>query len=220
MERPIRNLVTAFGVGALAYLGMMEFLPYPGSFLIKAFPIWCLAILAWREVPGLTGKLLTLGMLLSSVGDIALTMRTELAFMVGLGFFLFAHTTYIIAFSRKVRYVHRRLPYFSLVVAFGVGMAILLAPHLGAMGVPVFAYLTVITTMVVFAGLRADVSPLLMVAAVVFMSSDAMIAIGKFLTPFPGAKYGIMVTYYIAQFLIVWAFLAGNKTPSADRFGK
>ena len=92
-------------------------------------------------------------------------------------------------------------------MGFGIGMAIVLAPHLGKMAIPVYAYLTVITVMVVFSGLRADVSPLLMLGGVIFMASDAMIAVGKFLTPFAAGRFGVMITYYLAQFLIAWAFV-------------
>jgi alkenylglycerophosphocholine hydrolase len=206
-----KAIIWIFWTLAMIYLGLMYFLPFPGSFLPKTLPIWCLAFLARTNVPGATGKLLTLGMLLSSLGDIALTIQLELAFMIGLGFFLLAHVTYIIAFGLKTRLNPRRIPFFVLVVGFGITMAIVLAPHLGGFAPPVYAYLVVITVMVVFSGLRTEVSPLLMLGGLSFMASDAMIAVSKFMQPFPGAGFSIMLTYYLAQFLIVWAFISPRK---------
>ncbi len=216
MKNSTNGLVVIFAATAATYLALGYFLPYPGSFLLKAIPIWTLAILAWRSVAGLTGKLLTLGLMLSSAGDIALTVNAEVAFMIGLGFFLLAHITYIVAFAQKTRLQVGRIPFFLLVIGFGTAMAVQLSPHLGGMAAPVFAYLIVIGVMVIFSGLRADVSPLLMVGGLVFMASDAMIAVAKFIAPFPFAKPGIMVTYYIAQFLIVWAFVVSAQPPKID----
>lgn len=212
-------LMIVFGIVATIYVALIPFLPFPGSFVVKAIPIWCLALLAWQYVPGTTGKLLFVGFLLSSAGDIALNFELELAFMIGLGFFLLAHVVYTITFSLQMEWRPSRIPFFLIIVGFGIAMAILLAPHLGKMAVPVYAYLTVITVMVVFSGLRANVSWLLMLGGVIFMSSDAMIAVGKFLTPFPGARFGVMITYYLAQFLIVWAFLA-HTGPKLNKAGE
>jgi alkenylglycerophosphocholine hydrolase len=207
MKTTKQVLLLSFWIVGAVYIGLIDWVPFPGSMLVKAFPIWCLAALAYKNVAGITGKLLTLGFLLSSVGDIALTWNAELAFMIGLGFFLLAHVTYIVVFSRKIKWDVRRIPFFLFAIGAGITMSILLGPHLGAMAVPVYIYLTVITIMVLFSGLRTEVSPLLMLGALTFMVSDAMIAVHKFLQPFPGAKHGIMITYYLAQFLIVWAFM-------------
>ena len=40
-------------------------------------------------------------------------------------------------------------------------------------------------------------------AACIFMLSDALIAVNKFLTPVPLASFWILMTYYAAQLLIV-----------------
>jgi uncharacterized membrane protein YhhN len=213
-------LLLSFWIVGAVYIALIHWVPFPGSMLIKAIPIWCLSALAYKNVAGTTGKLLTLGFLLSSVGDIALTFNAELAFMIGLGFFLLAHVTYIVAFSRKIKWEVRRIPFFLFAIGAGITMSILLAPHLGSMAAPVYTYLTVITIMVLFAGLRTDVSPMLMLGALTFMVSDAMIAVSKFLQPFPGAKYGIMITYYLAQFLIVWAFMRPLPAGQMQTTGK
>jgi uncharacterized membrane protein YhhN len=216
VENPQKHLLQAIGVGILIYLALMPFLPYSGSFILKAFPIWCMAILAWQGITDGRGRILALGLALSSVGDVVLTWRTEAGFMIGLGFFLIAHVTYILAFSRRMRFRRSRLPFILFATVVGVVMGGVLLPHLGGMVIPVMAYLIVITAMVVFTALCDDVSPMLMLGGLAFMASDGMLAMNLFHTPFAGAGFGIMITYYLAQFLILWAFLAQKTTSGSE----
>ena len=73
------------------------------------------------------------------------------------------------------------------------------------MQLPVAIYTAAISSMVVSALIRKNVSWYLpvVVGVVLFMMSDAAIAFSKFGFPFPCAEYFIILTYMIAQFLIV-----------------
>jgi uncharacterized membrane protein YhhN len=208
--RWMRLLPVLFVAFAVLYMASLPWAPYLGSFLPKTIPIWALMVLAYGAVPGRRGKLLALGLLLSSVGDVALTFHDPTAFMVGLGFFLLAHVAYTVNFLQKPQFRPGRIPYFALVIGTAVAMGIWLAPHLGEMKVPVFAYLFVISCMAVAAGLSTGTHPLLMLGAAIFMASDSIIAASTFVGEVWGAKYWVMLTYYVAQGLIVWAFL-GRK---------
>jgi uncharacterized membrane protein YhhN len=77
---------------------------------------------------------------------------------------------------------------------------------LGTMQFPVAVYTTAITCMVIAALIRKPtVSWYLpvVVGVILFMISDAGIAINKFGKQYGGANYFIMSTYMIAQYLIV-----------------
>lgn len=200
-------LALIFFFFAAFYIGFIHKLPWTGDFIIKAIPIWALAVTAWKFIPGSTGKILAAGFMLSSGGDISLSFEGENMFIMGLGFFLVAHITYIIAFSRKIKFLKTRLPFMIAIVFFAGVMAFILAPKLGEMAIPVFAYITVIATMSVFSALRPDASFFLMIGALVFMLSDSTIAVNKFLFPIPGAKYYIMITYYAGQYMICRSFI-------------
>lgn len=203
----IGRLPWLFVATAAIYMALLPLAPFPGSFLPKTLPIWLLMAYAWATVPGIRGRLLGLGLLLSSVGDVALTVNRPVGFMVGLGFFLLAHLVYLACFLRHGCLLPSRIPYFAVILAVGVGMSCWLEPHLGEMALPVFCYIGVITCMALAAGISAGTRPRLMLGAAIFMLSDSLIAIHKFVAPVWGAKYWIMLTYYVAQGFIVWAFV-------------
>jgi uncharacterized membrane protein YhhN len=168
----------------------------------------------------------------SWIGDVALMFVPRFAddvtlmgfpkdpnfFLVGLVGFLIAHLLYVGAFS-KVTFKHAEplLPQkwwllLPLVVYMG-GLLYILAPAINARPetqpflVPVIVYSAVIATMVVFAinryGRVSDQSFALVVGgAVLFMLSDSIIAISKFVVPFETARIFIMVLYITAQYLI------------------
>lgn len=205
-----RPLPVIFVVSAAAYMVLLAWTPFPGSFLPKTIPIWTLMVLAFGVVQGRRGKWLAVGLLLSSVGDVALTFHSSMAFMVGLGFFLLAHVVYAVTFLQQAAFRPSRIPYFLLIVGTAIGMGIWLAPHLGEMKVPVFAYLSVISCMAIAAGLGKGIRPIVMLGAVIFMASDSIIAVSKFVGEVWGAKVWVMLTYYVAQGLIFAAF-SGNR---------
>jgi uncharacterized membrane protein YhhN len=198
------------------YLAFIHALPYTGDFVIKAIPALTLAYMAFTMIPGATGKILGVGFILSAGGDIALSFPGDQQFMMGLGLFLLAHLTYIVVFllKRRTRYT-TRIPLMAAILFFAGAMAVVLAPHLGPLQIPVFVYISVIAVMGVTSALREGVSPVLMLGAMTFMLSDSLIAVNKFLLPVPGSKYAIMVTYYLGQYLICRAFLIPQQNQQA-----
>ncbi len=165
-----------------------------------------LAVLALMQVPGLKGRLLFVALLFSAAGDVALGLENDDLFVLGLGFFLVTQVLYVVAFTRDFRWRRSRLPVVALVLAFAVAMSVFITPDLEDMALPVYVYITVITAMGVTAVLRMG-SILVLTGALLFMVSDAMLAVNEFSTSIPSADYPIMVTYYLAQVLIVWGFL-------------
>lgn len=158
--------------------------------------------------------LLLLGFLFSLGGDVFLMLPGDVplwglpTFILGLGSFLVAHLFYIALFRQGQAWFPSRT---ALWCTLGFGGA-MYAVLWGSLGDPVLkgavaAYVTVIALMAAQAIGRAMVlgdasARWVAVGACVFMASDTMIAINKFLTPVPLSSLWILATYYCAQLLI------------------
>ena len=90
----------------------------------------------------------------------------------------------------------------AILVALGSVLGILLQ-SLGSMLIPVVVYSLVLSCMGISAMLADLGTPLAGFGALLFIASDAMIAINKFRGAFPGNEHLIWITYYSAQFLIL-----------------
>ncbi len=166
----------------------------------------------------LSRKALTLvvaGLSFSWLGDVSLMYqdKKEIYFMVGLGAFLVAHIAYIFLLKeardsseskflnpQKIKYIG----FFWLV--FG-GLISILYPHLGALKIPVIVYAMAITVMGISALMRygrtqAKSYMFGLLGAVLFITSDSILAINKFIEPVNNAGILIMGTYALAQMCI------------------
>ena len=147
-------------------------------------------------------------------------------FVFGLGAFLIAHIFYIGAY-RYARYsgvsgepagfIRTRIIFL---VFIGGALVYLLYPNLGEMLMPVALYTIVIISMAVAAVMRkgrtVDKSFIMVYSgALLFIMSDSMIAINKFLNPLVQARLMIMATYIAAQLLIVKGILAHENATEA-----
>ena len=189
---------------AVLFIATLNLAPYPFGYLTKTIPILSLAVLAFADIPGRKGKLIVVGLLFSGVGDILLELDGVGLFVYGLGAFLIAHLFYIIAFIRKPEISRSRLPVPLAICVYGVIMGVVLFPHLGDMLIPVAVYLLIILGMGISAALGTTNHSLVVVGAALFILSDSLIAINRFLVPVPLSGLLIMTTYYIAQFLITY----------------
>jgi uncharacterized membrane protein YhhN len=175
---------------------------------IKAVPCTAMAIAVLLAKPGTSGKLIALGLGLSVVGDVLLELPLDL-FVPGLVAFLLAHLVYIGALA--VRW--RGLAPIGAVLffAWGGGAFFVLQPGLGDVTIPVAVYCAVIATMGwrASAGMRAEpdrtTAVLALVGAILFMFSDTVLAFNKFHTPFTGARYLNMTSYWGGQLLLCLA---------------
>ena len=177
-----------------------------------------LILLVWVNSEGMPRNILLLlfgALIFSWVGDVALLFdeKYPFLFMVGLGGFLIAHIQYIILFiksAQKVQFTKGITP-FVIVLMFGYTMFLiqLLWTHLGELQIPVFVYATVLMLMGVFAVSRqVDNGKLLVIlGAVLFVTSDSILAINKFYSPIENGRVLTMLTYTLAQLLIVIGIL-------------
>lgn len=157
-------------------------------------------------------KWVLLALLFSLVGDILLMFQDKqsIYFLLGLSSFLLAQVFYILFFFsiKRNEMISFKLIFIVAVIAFYTGLFYLIYPGLGELKIPVMVYGVVICCMLLFAlhtlFLKNKIAGLQMVTgALFFVLSDSLIAINKFYQPLNEARILIMVTYGIAQLLIV-----------------
>ena len=79
--------------------------------------------------------------------------------------------------------------------------------------IPIIIYMITITIMAISASERKtnpDSYRLILLGAILFVLSDTLIAIDKFVVPVPFQTFLIMGTYVLAQYLICVGFLKRN----------
>ena len=170
-----------------------------------------------REQNAVLSKSVVLAIIFSCAGDTLLMFqgRDGNFFMFGLAAFLVAHIFYILAYrqhqssdtSNELQGL-QKIRYAFPIILSGTGLVVILFSRLGEMKIPVLLYAAVLTGMVLVALFRFGKTSSLSFAlvfggAILFMISDSLIAINKFLEPLPMAGSWIMVTYIAAQYLIV-----------------
>src|SRR4030042_1200769 len=202
-----KTLLYIFAAFAIIFIAALPFQPYAGNFVIKAIPAISLAVLALITVRGITGRLLFVSLLLCAAGDVALELEAGKYFIVGLGLFLIAQIMFIVTFSRDFKMQRSRIPIIVILAIYALAMAYIMTPSLGEMAIPVYFYLVVITLMGIFAALRGARNKFTLYGAVSFIVSDSILDINKFMMPVPAADYLVMITYYLAIFLITFGYL-------------
>ena len=210
-----KTLLYIFAAFAIIFIAALPFQPYAGNFVIKAIPAISLAVLALITVRGITGRLLFVSLLLCAAGDVALELEAGKYFVVGLGLFLIAQIMFIVTFSRDFKMQKSRIPIIVILAIYALAMAYIMTPSLKEMAIPVYFYLVVITLMGIFAALRAARNKFTLYGAVSFIVSDSILAINKFMMPVPAADYLVMITYYLAIFLITFGYLKSVITRPA-----
>ncbi|GLZ87791.1 membrane protein [Metapseudomonas resinovorans] len=194
-------------------------------FVSKPIPI--IALLLWlRRAPsGPYRRWITIGLLLSLLGDMLLEWPADL-FVFGLGAFLLAHLAYLCAYLQQ----SGQLAPVALLVAAGCGggiFALLASGGLGGLLIPVACYALAISAMLwralarLGAGVERKSAMLAAGGAALFVLSDSLIGINRFVSPFDGASYSIILSYWLGQFGIAASVVAfstavpSSKNPSA-----
>lgn len=155
------------------------------------------------------------GLIFALLGDSFLLFNSEDMFFVGLSAFLIMQICYTITFN-QTRRIPRTKDYIipAILIVIGLGTLAFLWSDLGEMRIAVTVYSAAIVTMSIFAFLR---HPKLRGYSTVFFGvclfiiSDALLAINKFGDGFQYADMYVMVTYMLAQFMIVTGVVLGNK---------
>jgi uncharacterized membrane protein YhhN len=168
-------------------------------------------------------RLMMIGFFFSWLGDVLLQLSngkkefglaSEDFFMLGLVAFLLTQVFYTIAFSTaKGKNTIFKTRIYQLILVIGYGALLLwllynkLVTPVANYRIPVIVYTVVILAMLASAlnryGKVNGVSYMLVsIGALLFVASDSMIAINRFLEKFDFARILIMSTYITAQYLI------------------
>ena len=176
--------------------------------LAKPLALLVLMFAAWQASAGMNGRAWLLAALaLSFSGDVLL--MGEGLFVYGLAAFLLAHLSYIQLFRKDAPWLHSRR---ALAVCISVAAVVFVGLDQNGLPselrVPVAAYVLVIATMAAQAWGRAKqlgsaASLWVALGSSVFMLSDTLLALDKFVSPLPYAGLWVLATYYVAQGLIV-----------------
>jgi len=162
------------------------------------------------------------GLFFSWIGDIILLFADigEIYFIMALVAFLIAHLAYCALFNKQnTGEMHLNKIVFgigSIIIAlYFIGMVCFLMPNLGTLKIPVIVYACVISIMLLFAFngyliWKKRAALLILLGALVFVLSDSILAINKFSKPIEKSSFFIMLTYLVAQYLIVIGVLKLN----------
>ena len=196
--------------------------------LSKPFLMVTLAGYFWTFTKNVSGNRLLFfvygALLFSFFGDILLMIteqtiiwpgiKEETWFIMGVFSFMIAQVFYIITYKYYRSYEgkksarHITVSLSSVIILYTMILWAKLYPHLDDMLIPVTIYTLTILTMVLMAITRhRKTSPksfiMVLAGAVIFLLSDSMIAINKFILPLEHERLLIMITYILGQFLII-----------------
>jgi len=179
----------------------------------KPLPVLSLLFLLPSNTP--FRKKIFAGLSFSLLGDVLLETTDQL-FVFGLLSFLVAHLFYIMAFYKRKTVNAYGIAVFLLL--FGMSYYLFLFSKLGEMALPVLVYLIVILFMVwsSFSQRQFDRNAKFAAwGALFFMFSDSLIAYTKFYEPVEYSRYVIILTYWLAQYLIFLTAIK-EKDPSVE----
>ena len=180
-------------------------------------PVPVLALLGWLQnaPPAPYRRWISIGLMFSVLGDILLAWPEDL-FVFGLSAFLVAHLAYLKAYLVDCR----RLALLPLAVALIAGVSLLgvmASSGLGELLIPVCVYALAISAMLwrALARLGTQVpkkSAMLAAAgALIFVVSDSLIGIDRFVIKFSAAPYLIILFYWVGQWGIAASVFSQRK---------
>ncbi len=186
------------------------------SIATKPLIVPCLAIYYWMEAP-FRSKILLTGLFFGWLGDILLMFADHGQgwFIGGLVAFLTGHVAYILTY-RQLMWENadmgllpvQKIRFSFPIVLVATGLITILYPAVGDLRVPVIIYALVIMLMAMFALFRYGRTTAIsfwgiFAGACLFMVSDSILALNKFLAPIHLGGFYVMATYMAAQALIV-----------------
>lgn len=152
------------------------------------------------------GRWLLFALAFGLIGDIANLGDSEPRFKMGLGAFLIGHLGYLVCFAE----LGLPRPGWSWAVFAVLILSVLWTREVTPsahrlsglpLSAPVVAYTLVIAGMLILAWFTGDW--LIALGATVFVVSDSVLSLNRFVQPIPQAQLAIMMTYHLGQAMIV-----------------
>lgn len=202
--------------GLLSLVFLLRFCVHGPSWsksVFKTAAVALLAVAAWSAGGPIW---LVAALALGAAGDFCLSRHSENWFLGGVAAFALAHLAYVVLLQDVIGhdvaliFTGWRALVALILICFAATMAWLLWPSTGESRWPVMIYLCIITAMG-FAALALPVVGLAMLAALLFIVSDAVLAAELFLILQDHAApkrtpYAVWLTYWSAQALFCWVF--------------
>ncbi|MCJ8499929.1 lysoplasmalogenase [Desulfatitalea alkaliphila] len=203
----LKGYTLIFVAAGLVFLVLLALgVPGIGRSLLKAVPVSTLAVLVLREMSGLPRVALAGALIGSACGDFLLDLPGEDFFVFGLAAFLTGHLFYTGLFFRYAsRPDGAGLAVIAGLVVFAGFMMWLFRGIEPGLYPPVVLYIAVIVAMSIGAYLVPAGSRLLFWGALLFILSDVVLAVNKFLVAIPNGRLVNISLYFLAQYLIVVA---------------
>ena len=204
---------------ALLFAHLVILFAEPTHFLVAITkPTLLISLIAFFSQRGLKTllypqKLFLFGLIFSFLGDVLLIGDNY--FVFGLGAFLIAQIAYTFAFYRsnfnQKGWVQKKPVLAAVVFTYTVLMIYFLKDDVGNLLPAIVIYASVISLMLLAAINRKGVAQkesftLVTYGALLFVISDTFLAINKFSEPFYLANIAVMLTYGLAQYLLVKGF--------------
>lgn len=202
-----------FGLG-FYYVFFFETIDSSLKMVFKLLPMIMLIALAFLtkvQVKSPYYWLISIGLIFCAVGDYTLQW-----FIIGLSFFLVGHIFYIFAFRSTNQqntplYVKIVLALYGAVMMFWIAGSLLQKGDT-VLAIAVTAYIFVILTMG-WTSFRTG-SKFAVIGAILFIMSDSVLAINRFMFDVPASHILIMFTYYGAQFFLMLSIMDYDKISS------
>lgn len=215
------RLLLSIGLAAaVAHVTGMLLDLYALRLATKALPVLCLV--AWlAPFPDADHRRIAMGLALGAVGDVLLEFEPSF-FVPGLVAFLGAQVTYTVAFVARTR--RPCLARAAAAALVGAAAFLWLAPALGALRLPVLAYVCAICLMLWRAwslpgdpALQPRLAAFAALGATSFVASDLLVAYNRFVAPVLALQVLLMLLYWTAQWLI--AASVDRRPAGAPRVG-
>ena len=200
-------MIRTFLTGAILVFGFLYVFFIPADpvlykIFMKLIPMVLIILLAFQTKNIFSQtykKLILFGLFICMIADAAIYW-----FLAGLITFFIGHVFYIFAF-RHISY--KPIPKWAgfLLLLYGVVMGVWLAGTQFQtdniiLGIAILAYVTIILIMG-WQAIRTRM-PFAIIGALLFIFSDSVLAIDRFIEPVPYRDAFVMITYYAAQFFI------------------
>ena len=219
-----RNFIFVFFLVAVAEILIQVLNLQEYNLFIKPLIVPSLAAFYFQNVIS-KNKLFVLALFFCWAGDVFLLFDrvNELYFMGGLGSFLVAHILLIFLYGNlKLNQgigfngPQKARVSFPIILA-GTGLIAVLYPGLGALKIPVIIYALALMIMVLQSVYRYGFTSAqsfwnIIAGALLFMLSDSVLAINKFLQPVANAGVLVIATYMAALYFIVQGVIAHTRT--------
>lgn len=207
-ERPVPAAYTlVFIAAAAAFMVLLAMdITGTGRTVLKAIPVTALLVLVLLKMSGFS-RIALAGALLGSVcGDILLDLPHESVFVFGLAAFLLGHICYTVLFFKNAVRPDRSDKIIITVLAVFAGLMMWLFSGIDpALYPPVALYITIIVIMSIGALLVPAPDRLLFAGAILFIASDLVLAVNKFLITIAAGRIINITLYFLAQYLIIYA---------------